>query len=196
MCMNQPMLIIGIDGLGGAGKSYFSEKLKKILSQQNYSVEIIHIDDFIYNRNIRYNPNYPEWYCYYFLQWRYEYLKSELIYQLKRDNEFHGSVKLYDKEKDKYFLQRLDISKNSVVIIEGVFLQREELKNIFDFIIYINVNKEKRIERILNRDIYIGNHDDILRKYNVRYFPAEEKYCLENEPIKNANFILNEEDFY
>ena len=68
-------IIIGIDGLGGSGKSTFADILKAKLT--NYDVIVFHIDDFIFPKSIRYNQNYEEWECYYNLQWRYNYFVND-----------------------------------------------------------------------------------------------------------------------
>lgn len=41
-----------------------------------------------------------------------------------------------------------------------------------------------RLKRVLLRDKYIGELEDIRCKYERRYFPAEEKYILEYSPIR------------
>ena len=71
-------LIVGIDGLGGAGKSTVSQKLCGELRKE-YNVTVLHIDDFIHRREVRYNDSFPQWECYYNLQWRYDYLKDIII---------------------------------------------------------------------------------------------------------------------
>ena len=45
-------VIIGIDGLGGAGKSSISEDIYEKLSGENIPIEVFHIDDFIHPKNI------------------------------------------------------------------------------------------------------------------------------------------------
>ena len=91
-------LIIGIDGLGGAGKSTISEKLCKHLKDEKYSVTLLHIDDFIHPRAVRYNDNYAEWECYYNLQWRYDYLLNKVIAPLKSNSDFITEIEFYDKK--------------------------------------------------------------------------------------------------
>lgn len=49
-------------------------------------------------------------------------------------------------------LQRIRIPYSSILILEGVFLQRKELKNYFDFTIYPDVSKKIRLSRVLVRD--------------------------------------------
>lgn len=185
-------IIVGIDGLGGAGKSTFSEVLYKLLNAGNYFVTLLHIDDFIHPRAVRYNANYPEWECYYTLQWRYDYLLSKVIAPIRNGSDLKCEVELYDKDNDTYFLSKIDIPVGSIVIIEGVFLQRQELSDVFDHITYIDIPEDVRLHRVLERDGYIGNKDQIKAKYNNRYFPAERHYISAYSPSSKANYVITE----
>ena len=183
-------VIIGIDGLGGAGKSTVSEKIKNIFSEDGIQITILHIDDFIHPRAVRYSEKAEEWECYYYLQWRYDYLTREIIKPIRSGAPFHKKIELYDKDNDSYFLSDTDIPVGSVVIIEGIFLQREELQDIFDYMIYIDVPEETRLRRVLERDGYIGDKEQIAAKYNSRYFPAERYYCRHCSPDKKAELVI------
>ncbi|MDE6763564.1 MAG: AAA family ATPase [Oscillospiraceae bacterium] len=181
-------LIVGIDGLGGAGKSTVSETLRKMFRGDGISVTVLHIDDFIHLKSVRYNDKYAEWECYYNLQWRYDYLINEVIMPIKRGS-FSGKTELYDKDSDTYFLSETDIPVGSIVIIEGIFLQREELRGVFDYMIYIDIPEEIRLERVLERDGYIGDKEQIKAKYENRYFPAERYYVKTCFPCDNADYV-------
>lgn len=183
-------LIIGIDGLGGAGKSTISEELCDLLNKENYNVAILHIDDFIYPKAIRYNDNYAEWECYYNLQWRYDYLVNEILNPIKCGTDFKDEIELYNKDNDSYLLSEINVPVGSIVIVEGVFLQRQELKGIFDYMIYIDIPENIRFNRVLERDRYIGNKQQIKSKYENRYFPAEHYYTELCSPSENADYII------
>ena len=101
-------LIVGIDGLGGAGKSTVSEKLCSELRKE-YNVAVLHIDDFIHSREVRYNDSFPQWECYYNLQWRYDYLK-QILKPIREGKAFDGCIELYDKDNDTYILSHTNIS--------------------------------------------------------------------------------------
>lgn len=182
--------IIGIDGLGGAGKSTISEKICQKLEENNYHTILLHIDDFIHVRKVRYNAEYPEWQCYYDLQWRFDYF-SNVINEIRNNSDDCISVELYDKDHDIYFTQSFPIHDNTIVIVEGIFLQRKEYSNLFDYMIYIDIPEEDRLHRVLKRDTYIGNKQQIIDKYKNRYFPAEHRYIEEYRPGENADFVLN-----
>lgn len=185
------ILILGIDGLGGAGKSTISEKICRKFEDNNYHILLLHIDDFINVREIRYNIAYPDWQCYYDLQWRFDYFLN-VINEIKSNKKDYIDIELYDKDNDRYFQQRFDIHNNTIVIVEGVFLQRKEYSNVFDYMIYIDIPEEVRFYRVLKRDKYIGDEQQIADKYKNRYFPAEHKYIQEYQPQKNADFVIGE----
>ena len=185
-------LLIGIDGLGGAGKSTFSNSLYSLLVEKGYSVTLLHIDDFIHPKNIRYNSNYEEWYCYYNLQWRYDYILENIITPIKRGDVLNKDIELYNKDDDTYYSCNINVPLGSIVIIEGIFLQREELQNAFNYTIYIDVSESVRLDRVLKRDLYIGDTSQIQQKYENRYFPAERRYIAECSPAQKADITIKE----
>ncbi len=181
--------VIGIDGMGGAGKTTVSEEISEMLHAQEIPVTILHIDDFIHPRCVRYRDDVPEWECYYQLQWWYAPL-LELLAAYRRDGAFSGTVQLYNKEQDCYGEQEITIPENAVIIVEGVFLQRPELKGTFDAVVYLDVPEHVRLERVLSRDGYIGDEDAIRAKYENRYFPAERHYAESCKPADGADFMV------
>ncbi|HRR76066.1 MAG TPA: AAA family ATPase [Ruminococcus sp.] len=182
-------LVIGIDGAGGAGKSTIAEQLRLRLSELGHNVVLLHIDDFIHPKAVRYNDDYPQWEQYYYLQWRYDYFMQELIAPIKKGAQ-PKPFELYDKENDKYIVCSCDIPCGSIVIVEGVFLMRKELSGAFDYTIYIDVPQKERLERVLKRDGYIGDRDAIIKKYSERYFPAEDHYYKAYKPKEKADIVI------
>lgn len=115
---------------------------------------------------------------------------KEILLPIKNGRKIDKLIELYDKKNYTYVLEPICIPRGSILLLEGIFLQRKELKNYLDFIIYLDVSQEERLKRVLLRDKYIGKSEDIRYKYERRYFPAEEKYILEYSPIENADFVL------
>ena len=127
------MPVVGIDGLGGAGKSTVAEKVCEELTEKGIHTILLHADDFIHPRAVRYDDSYPEWECYYKVQWRYDYF-IDLINTAKRSPD-NISAELYDKENDSYNTVTYPIRRNTVIIVEGIFLQRNELDGVFDYMV-------------------------------------------------------------
>ena len=181
--------VIGIDGLGGAGKSTASEQLCAELETRGVHTILLHMDDFIHPKNVRYNAERPAWECYYNLQWRYDYFEK-VIHALKSSPETCQEIELYDKENDSYYTEKFYAEEKTAVIVEGIFLQRKELQGLFDCMIYIDVPEDVRMRRVLKRDTYIGSEQEIAEKYENRYFPAERHYFSEYQPDSLADYVI------
>lgn len=189
--LNRPR-IIGIDGLSGAGKTTITETIIKELTNAAYGVAVIHIDDLIVERAKRYNTGHPEWYEYYSLQWDVQKIKEKLLEAVYKEF-YHLNLKFYDKENDRCYMKSINLEQCNVLLIEGIFLQRKDWKKFFDFMIYLDCPEDIRYKRVLQRDAYIGNMSERLEKYKRRYWIAEEYYLQEENPIENANIVINSE---
>lgn len=185
---NKPF-VTGIDGLGGTGKTTFAQELKHHLEMQREKVVLLHMDDFIYPRNVRYDGDEEEWRCYYEKQWRFNYLIETIFIPLQLGKTIDQTIEIYDRKNDGYQLQPIHIDSKTILLIEGMFIQRQKLKPYFDFVIFLDVPKDIRLERVLKRDTYIGNREEIATKYERRYFPAEEYYLARCSPIVHADKV-------
>lgn len=185
---NRP-LIVGFDGLGGAGKTTFVKKVKQELKGYNCAVNLVHLDDHIVKRNNRYHTGNEEWYEYYYLQWDIDGLLNTLLKPLY--NSEHINLSFYDKSTDSISNRQVDVLTNSIVIIEGIFLQRKEWRSFFDYVVFLNCPFELRRERVLNRDSYIGEYQVRLKKYTERYWLGEKHYLKTINPRSIADLLIN-----
>lgn len=181
--------VVGIDGLGGAGKTTFSTKIMEELKRKNCMVCTIHLDNHIVEKNKRYKTGQDEWYEYYYLQWDLSKIVTSLLEPLH--SRYYTLLQFYDKFNDSFSTRHIEIIPGSIVIIEGIFLQREEWRSYFDFVIYLDCSQEKRKERVLNRDSYIGDYEERLKKYTGRYWPGEKQYLDIVKPVSIADLVLS-----
>jgi uridine kinase len=179
--------IVALDGLSGAGKTTLVTNLESEL-KNICNVVVIHIDDHIVERNQRYNTGYDEWYEYYYLQWDVEMLREELFNKLHSNNP-KLTLPFYEKSIDNIINKTISIEQDSIILIEGIFLQRKEWKAYYDFTVFIDCPREIRYERVLRRDTYIGDQQARLDKYKRRYWPGEDHYLETEKPIKNADKV-------
>lgn len=185
----QRPFIVAIDGLSGAGKTTMVKELEDVLKGK-CNVTIIHMDDHIVENTKRYNTGYDEWFEYYYLQWDIDLIKNDL---LEKIHNYYTKISLpyYDKDSNKTTLKEITISYDSIILIDGIFLQRKEWKNFYDYKIFLNCPREIRYERVLNRDLYIGNLQTRLNKYKRRYWLGEEHYLKTENPIEQADKIID-----
>lgn len=176
--------VVAIDGLSGAGKTTFVSHLSN-----EPSVHIFHIDDYIVERDKRYQTGQPESTEYYALQWDVSRLERQLFRPLHE-----GATKLtlprYMYERDVITEEVVDVSSAHTVVVEGIFLQRPEWRSYFDYVIYLDCPREVRYERVLNRDTYLGDPAERLAKYKRRYWPGEDVYLQQIDPKRGADIVL------
>lgn len=183
-------IMIGIDGLGGAGKTTITKQIADELKRQQYEVLVIHLDDHIMAHSKRYDTGNEQWYEYYYLQWDVDRIIEELFEPIHQ----HAStitLTYYEQTSDTHVQQMKTVSRNCIVLIEGVFLQRIEWQAYFDLTFFVDCPFEVRRERVLTRDRYIGHEQKILRKYEKRYWPAERYYCQQINPHERADMLIS-----
>jgi uridine kinase len=174
--------ILGIDGLSRSGKTTFTDSLAETLRQSHKDVFIFHIDDHIVERRGRYHTGWEEWYEYYNLQWDVAYLRENLFTKLRDHCEV--SLLFYNAELDEQVEKTVFIPDDCVVIIEGVFLQREEWRKFFDYLVYLDCPREARFSR--EGESSRGN----IEKFKNRYWKAEDHYLDFVRPLAQTDMII------
>ncbi len=177
-------LLIGIDGLSRSGKTTLVGYLKRNLVL-NRDIVILHIDDFIVESNKRYNTDYEQWYEYYELQWEVDKLREQLFEKVLTKNTYVLSLPFYDTIDDKRTFKEIDLKENSIVFLEGIFLQRKEWRQFFDYIVYLDCSREERFRRE-GKTIKAN-----LSKFEDRYWKAEDYYLDIINPKVQADIVIN-----
>ncbi|MCW1939702.1 AAA family ATPase [Bacillus anthracis] len=173
----QSLLIIGIDGCGGAGKSTLANKIKSNFS----TVTIVHMDDF-YLPSAKIVNEHPtnksigadfDW----------KRLLQEVLDPIS--NGIEGCYKRYDWETDS-LAESHTISANGIVIIEGVYATRQELAGMYDLKIWVNCPRETRIKRGIARDGEAARD-----MWENNWMVAEDMYVEIHKPHEFADFIID-----
>jgi uridine kinase len=175
-------VVLGIDGLSRSGKTTFVKNIEQRIQETDISVCIFHIDDYIVERNRRYNTGYEEWYEYYNLQWDVEWLKENFFKRLKKTNELH--LQTYDDRSDTQKSETVIIPDTCLIIIEGVFLQRKEWRHFYDYMIYLECSREKRF----NRESVVTQNN--IGKFEKRYWKAEDHYMKTISPMEQSDLVV------
>lgn len=175
-------LVVGIDGLSRSGKTTLAAELVKYFNGKRITAIPFHLDDFIVEKGQRYGTGEEPWHEYYQLQWDCSWLKDHFFRQLKSASEL--SLPIYDSETDQRVVKTTAIPPSCVVIVEGIFLQREEWLGSFDTVIYVNSTRDQRFQR---ESLAVQQN---IEKFSERYWPAEEHYLMTRNPQKTADFIV------
>ncbi|TPV42305.1 uridine kinase family protein [Bacillus dicomae] len=176
-CTEQSLLIIGIDGCGGAGKSTLVNKIKSNFS----TVTIVHMDDFYLPSTKIVNENPTNKSIGADFDWKR--LLQEVLDPIS--NGVEGCYKRYDWETDS-LVESLIVPANGIVIIEGVYATRQELAEVYDLKIWVNCTRETRIKRGIARDGKAARD-----MWENNWMIAEDMYVESHKPHEFADFIID-----
>ena len=176
--------ILGLDGLSRSGKTTLSKKLCERLKERNIPYQLLHLDDYIVEREKRYQTGNEEWIEYYQLQWDVKWLTQHFFGNLKLSNELN--LPFYDVESDTSKMKTIQLPVQGVIVIEGVFLQRKEWRSFFDRVVYLDCPRSKRFVR--ESEVAQEN----LSKFTNRYWKAEDYYLSTVSPKEQADLVIKE----
>lgn len=185
-------LIVGVSGIDGAGKSTVSNELENALSGQGITAAQINLDDFLNPKEIRHqNPNQVD--GYFGDNFDFKNLVTKVLEPARQSASINCKIPVLELETDQIRHREFGFSGPGVLIVEGVFLFKRELRDLFDLKIWLQVEFEHAMERVLNRsrDKRYGNTDAIRRRYEERFFPTQRFHLERDNPADAADIIIN-----
>lgn len=190
-------LLIGIDGVDGAGKTMLANELVSFIETKNKKVARASIDGFHNSREIRIGkgPLSPE--GYFEDSFDYESLVHDFLEPLQRIKEPTRlrSAKHDWKTESTVSDKSIEVDENTIVLFEGVFLFRPELEDFWDYKIYLQIRPETSLQRGLARDSrFLGGEEATREKYLQRYIPGQRIYHEKYDPEQRAHIVINNND--
>jgi uridine kinase len=181
-------VIVAIDGLDGAGKTRFADALAAELSVGHRAVFRASIDDFHRPRAERYarGADSPE--GFYKDSFNYETFKRVLVepFRIGRIGSF--VLQAFDLKSDKPFEPKWSSGPDdAILIVDGIFLNRPELKGLWNFSVWLEADRKIAEARMLERDGATANPK--------RYSDGQKLYLKEAKPKTAATAIIDNNDY-
>lgn len=179
------MLILGIAGGTGSGKTTVVNQIVKqlssqevcVISQDSYYKSTDHLS---YEERSKINFDHPRAIDFDLLVKQLKKLKSgKIIEQPIYSFVTHNRTKDVIKTKPK-----------KVIIVEGILIfNNEELRNLFDIKIFVHADSDERLMRRIRRDISERGRDidEVLNRYKETLKPMHLQFI---EPTKNYADII------
>lgn len=187
---------VAIDGPDAAGKTTLADELAVVLLEGGREVIRASVDGFHRPRVERYRqgPDSPE--GYYKDTFDYDALRTWLLDPLGPGGSREYRSAVYDFLADKPLVEPLArASERSVLLVDGVFLLRPELREAWDFTIFVSASLDETLRRAVSRDLELfGTANEVERRYRVRYIPGQELYSAQARPEEAADAIVLNED--
>jgi uridine kinase len=157
---------VAVDGIDGAGKTWFADDLARVLTGRGLAVQRLSIDDFLAPEVVRYarGRRSPEGY----------WLDS---------HDLPRFVRAVTAEPAG--------GPPGVVVVDGIFLHRDELVDLWDLRLFLDVAPELGFARMARRD---GRSADPAAKENVRYSEGQKLYLAACDPPSRAHLVVDNTD--
>jgi uridine kinase len=168
----------------------------QVLRQRGRHVIRAWVDDFLRPRSERYRRGEYSGQACYRDSFDYPALIDRLLDPLGPGGTLKYQTVAYDRQSDLAVCPlAVTAPADAVLILDGVFLLRPELRNSWDLKIHLSVQPSEilRRGRIRDLDLY-GSIEEVDRRYLRRYLPAQEIYQADDRPLEHADFIVINDD--
>ena len=179
---------VGISGIDASGKGYITGFLQKELEKRNYKVANINVDPWQNPIPIRLQKEDPAE-NFYKNVFRWDNFFSQLIVPLRTSRHIYLQTTLIRTDGDFYYSFIYDFNDIDILLIEGIFLFKQELLNYYDWKIWIDCSFETGIYRAIERNSEKLSREQLIHDYNTYYYPAQIYHFQRDDPKDVSNII-------
>ena len=184
-------LLVAFDGGDGAGKTWFADDLARHLEETGRVTVRATVDDFHHPRSFRHElgrTGETVW----ARSFDYRALRRELLDPWCQGPGSPYRCGHHDLATDALLDEpRLAVPDHGVLVVDAVFAQREELRDSWDLVVWLEVGDGERVRRMAARDGVSGDpgHDD-----QRRYLDAQRLYRDAVDPVRSADLVVDNTD--
>ncbi|WP_020060600.1 hypothetical protein [Bacillus sp. 123MFChir2] len=192
LTLNHPVRV-GVSGITASGKTTFANELAKEVESQGRKVIRTSIDYFHNPREIRYAQGKESAKGYYEDAHDYQAISERLLIPLGPNGTKRYEVQSHDLESDLYIRSEpILASEDTICIVDGTFLFKEELKHLFDYKVYVETDFQIARERGSKREAKaFGSKEKAEDMFIQRYHAACRMYIEEHTPKECADAVVN-----
>ena len=182
-------LLVAMSGIDGSGKTTLSTRLAERLEGRDLRTALITLDPWHTPWPVRYNPSDPGRH-FYRHAFRFAELFERLITPLQRRRSVTLTLPLIRLTDDAWVEQTYRFAAVDVILLEGIFLLRRQLRRRYDLAFWVECSFETALARALARN-QEGQSEARLREDYARiYFAAQRIHVARDAPARHADGIL------
>lgn len=166
--------LVAIDGMGGAGKSTLAARLQELAE-----VTIVSVDDF-YTPMARADRASLSPEQGYERQFDWERLRDAVLAPLR--DELRARYRRYEWATDRLAEWRV-VEPGGVVLVEGVYSIRSELRSYFGVTVYVDTPRELRLARMSERE-----YEDM--SWVESWMAVEDWYEVHERPRERVDLVV------
>ena len=185
--------LVAVDGVDGAGKTTLADELAPMLRAAGKPVIRATVDAFHQPRARRYQlgPRSPE--GFFRDSYDYEALKAVLLDPLRSGGSLRYRRAIFDIEEDRpVHAPQEEAELGSILVFDGIFLHRRELRDYWDFSVFLDVPWEKNHHLSRQPSWNLGLPDPSSAQH--RYAEGQRIYFRECDPKRAASMVIDNTD--
>jgi uridine kinase len=189
-------VVIAVDGLDGAGKTVFADGLAEVFAEAGDAVFRAGIDGFHRPRAERYERGRRSPEGFYRDSYDYATFRRVLLDPFRDGAQTAGTtgfqLSAFDEARDSPVeSQWVTAPRDAVLVVDGIFLHRPELRDLWDWSIWLDVPFAMTYARMALRD---GCDPDPDAPANARYRQGQQLYLDEARPREAASIVVDNSD--
>ncbi|BCJ76205.1 uridine kinase [Catellatospora sp. IY07-71] len=185
---------VAVDGCSAAGKTTLTDELAEaVRAATDRPVIRVGIDWF--KRAVALRTAYPQDSpdSYYLDSWDNEAIRDRLLRPLGPggDRRYRSAIMNLPGTEP---IERPDETApdDAILLADGAFLQRPELREHWDLRIYLHVGFDEVLRRGIVRDqAWMGSAAQAEHRYRTKYIPGEQRYVTEVRPAERADLVVD-----
>lgn len=184
--------LLAVDGIDGSGKSVLAQALVAALEHEGTGAALLRVDDF--RRPVTWKAVGRAEVDVYYDDY-YDLTRLDEGAQAFLAGASGVSVPVFDSASESISGERWVAFEGAMVlVVEGVFAQRARSVRERGCVVYLRTSFEEARRRILARDTARGRTlADVSHRIDARYFPAQERYLREHDPVTRAAVLVEHE---
>ena len=188
-------LRVGVDGVCGSGKTTFAGALVEQLAATGRQVIRLESEGFHHVRATRYRQGKESPRGYYEDAFDFESLRLLALEPLGPGGSLRYAWHVHDLETDEVLPKRADAAQDAIVVFDATFIQRDRLRESWDEVIFLDVPRNRAVDRGVARDTErMGGEQAARDAYEARYMAACDIYLAEQAPRTKASIVVDNED--
>lgn len=184
--------LAAIDGVDASGKTTLADAVAAGLHAQGKNAVRVSIDHFHNPAAIRARRGALSPEGFFYDSFDLEALQACVI-QPVRENRGSILSGIYDDtHKSRLAPDPIPVTDDLLVILDGIFLHRDELFACWDFSIFLDVSFETVLKRAAQRDqVLFGSPEAVIERYRQKYIPGQQLYLAACRPQDRASAVVD-----
>jgi len=198
-------VLVGVDGPDAAGKTTLADRLAAALGTRNVgsvkdatgapAVIRASVDRFHRPRAERYRRGEASPEGYYRDSFDLPALLDRCLRPFRAGAARIRAACFDHRDDEEVSASTVDVPVRAVLVVDGVFLLRPELRDQWDLSVYLTVPEHAILRRAVARDSALfGSVAETERRYRERYLPGQALYRAEADPEAAAHLVVDNTD--